>query len=59
MRFEEVVMQRVDSRPQLPSRSTDLLVVGGGAAGLATTREGLRVCVVKRYGFCGGGLSLT
>jgi glycerol-3-phosphate dehydrogenase len=52
-------MQRVDSRPQLPSRSTDLLVVGGGAAGLATTREGLRVCVVKRYGFCGGGLSLT
>ena len=35
-----------------------LLVVGAGAAGVAATRQGLRVSVVKRYGFCGGGLSL-
>ena len=58
MRFEEVVMQRVDFHPQLPSCSTDLLVVGAGAAGVAATRQGLRVSVVKRYGFCGCGLSL-
>jgi hypothetical protein len=25
---------------------------------VAATRQGLRVSVVKRYGFCGGGLSL-
>jgi ribulose 1,5-bisphosphate synthetase/thiazole synthase len=51
-------MQRVDFHPQLPSCSTDLLVVGAGAAGVAATRQGLRVSVVKHYGFCGGGLSL-
>ena len=58
MRFEEDVMQRVAFHPQLPSCSTDLLVVGAGASGVAATRQGLRVSVVKRYGFCGGGLSL-
>ncbi len=40
-------------------REFDVLVVGGGAAGLAAAitaaREGLRVAVVERYGFCGGG----
>lgn len=37
----------------------DLLVVGGGAAGvaaaIAAAGRGLRVIVVERYGFCGGG----
>ena len=39
--------------------STDVLVVGGGAAGvaaaIAAAREGLQVTLVERYGFCGGG----
>ena len=38
---------------------TDLLVCGGGAAGVAAAvtaaRQGLRVTLVERYGFCGGG----
>ncbi|MDO6728977.1 FAD-dependent oxidoreductase [Marinovum sp. 2_MG-2023] len=38
---------------------TDLVIVGGGAAGVATAltaaRNGLRVVVVERHGFCGGG----
>ena len=38
---------------------TDLLVVGGGAAGVAVAvtaaRQGLRVMLAERYGFCGGG----
>jgi glycine/D-amino acid oxidase-like deaminating enzyme len=38
---------------------TDVLVVGAGAAGvaaaIAAAREGLRVTLVERYGFCGGG----
>jgi hypothetical protein len=37
----------------------DVLVVGGGAAGVATAvtaaRQGLRVVLLERYGFCGGG----
>jgi glycerol-3-phosphate dehydrogenase len=37
----------------------DVLVVGGGAAGVATAvtaaRCGRRVILVERYGFCGGG----
>ncbi|MFT3663497.1 FAD-dependent oxidoreductase [Piscinibacter sp.] len=37
----------------------DLLVVGGGAAGVAVAttaaRQGLDVLLVERYGFCGGG----
>ena len=37
----------------------DLLVVGGGAAGVAAAvtaaRQGLAVVLVERYGFCGGG----
>lgn len=42
-----------------PDVTCDLLVVGGGAAGVATAttaaRQGLRVVLVERYGFCGGG----
>ena len=38
---------------------TDILVVGGGAAGVAAAvtaaRQGLRVTLLERYGFCGGG----
>lgn len=40
-------------------REVDVLVVGGGAAGLAAavtaSRQGLYVMLVERYGFCGGG----
>lgn len=38
---------------------TDVLVIGGGATGLAAActaaRAGLSVLLVERYGFCGGG----
>jgi len=38
---------------------TDILVVGGGAAGVAAAitavRAGLDVTLIERYGFCGGG----
>ncbi|MQR02735.1 FAD-dependent oxidoreductase [Glaciimonas soli] len=37
----------------------DVLVIGGGAAGVATAitarRQGLHVVLLERYGFCGGG----
>lgn len=56
----------VDARPAT-SIETDVLVVGGGAAGLAAAcsaaSHGLRVTLLERYGFCGGaavaGLSGT
>lgn len=39
--------------------AVDLVVVGGGAAGVATAtvaaRGGLRVALIERHGFCGGG----
>jgi hypothetical protein len=39
--------------------TVDLVVVGGGAAGISTAivaaRNGLSVALVERYGFCGGG----
>lgn len=39
--------------------AADVLVVGGGAAGVAAAitaaRQGLSVVLVERYGFCGGG----
>ena len=38
---------------------TDILVVGGGAAGVAAAvtaaDQGHSVVLVERYGFCGGG----
>ncbi len=56
----------LDSRPA-ERVTTDVLVVGGGAAGLAAActaaRQGLKVTLLERYGFCGGaavaGLSGT
>jgi hypothetical protein len=51
-------MARVDQRVN-EALNVDLLVVGGGAAGVATAvtarRQGLSVALVERYGFCGGG----
>src|ERR1700746_1498274 len=55
-----------DERPK-QALETDVLVVGGGAAGLAAAftaaRAGARVLLVEKYGFCGGaavaGLSGT
>ena len=48
----------VDARSH-ETLTTDVLVVGGGAAGVAAavaaSREGLQVTLVERYGFCGGG----
>ena len=46
---------------QRPTRrvETDVLVIGGGATGVAAActaaRAGLSVLLVERYGFCGGG----
>ena len=51
-------MSVTDRRPVL-RRDVDILVVGGGAAGVAAAtvaaRQGLKVALVERYGFCGGG----
>ena len=48
----------IDCRPA-QRRTCDVLVVGGGAAGLAAAvtaaEQGLRVLLLERYGFCGGG----
>lgn len=48
----------MDRRNRIPLHA-DVLVAGGGAAGLATAvtaaRQGLKVTLVERYGFCGGG----
>lgn len=41
------------------ARQCDVLVLGGGAAGVAAAttaaRQGLKTILVERYGFCGGG----
>ncbi len=46
-----------DRRP-ITALEVDVLVVGGGAAGLAAActagRQGLKVLLLERYGFCGG-----
>lgn len=51
-------MQIIDCREGLAAQA-DVLVVGGGAAGVAAAvtaaRQGLEVILVERYGFCGGG----
>lgn len=48
----------VDRRQPLAMQA-DVLVVGGGAAGVAAAvtaaRQGLKVTLLERYGFCGGG----
>ena len=48
----------MDARP-IEQTEVDVLVVGGGATGVAAActaaRGGLRVLLVERYGFCGGG----
>jgi hypothetical protein len=48
----------MDRRDRIRLQS-DVLIVGGGAAGVATAvtaaRRGLKVTLVERYGFCGGG----
>ena len=49
---------QADRRDPL-SLQTDILVVGGGAAGVAAAvtaaRQGQKVTLIERYGFCGGG----
>ncbi len=54
----EPSIHSIDLRPQL-QRACDVLVVGGGAAGVAAAhtaaRQGLDVLLLERYGFCGGG----
>lgn len=39
--------------------NTDVVIIGGGAAGVAAAvtaaRQGMRVVLLERYGFCGGG----
>lgn len=51
-------MNGIDLRPGATLK-TDVLVIGGGAAGVAaafTARQyGLDVVLAERYGFCGGG----
>ena len=48
----------MDQRPT-QRVDTDVLVIGGGATGIAAActaaRAGQRVLLVERYGFCGGG----
>lgn len=47
-----------DARPK-DRLACDVLIVGGGAAGVAAAvtarRQGLAVVLLERYGFCGGG----
>ncbi len=47
-----------DSRP-ISRLQTDVLIIGGGAAGVAAAvtaaQQGCKVTLIERYGFCGGG----
>ncbi|WP_211829546.1 FAD-dependent oxidoreductase [Kistimonas asteriae] len=50
---------RTDGLPDMPVlRELDVLVVGGGSAGVAAAtvcgRNGLKTAVIEKYGFCGG-----
>lgn len=52
-------MIRATDTRKIETIRTDMVVVGGGAAGVAAAtvaaRNGLRVIVIERHGFCGGG----
>ncbi|MGB3290236.1 MAG: FAD-dependent oxidoreductase [Burkholderiaceae bacterium] len=58
---EHRISTQVSVHDQRPAwrLDTDVLVVGGGAAGVAAAytaaRQGLKVLLLERYGFCGGG----
>jgi len=64
--LEKLMVEVRDQRRQL-TLDTDVLVVGGGAAGVAAAftaaKGGARVLLLEKYGFCGGaavaGLSGT
>ena len=51
-------MQAIDER-KVDNISTDVIVVGGGAAGVAAAHtistQNLKVILIEKYGFCGGG----
>ena len=51
-------MQAIDQR-KVDNISTDVVVVGGGAAGVAAahtiSKQNLKVILIEKYGFCGGG----
>ena len=51
-------MQAIDER-KVDNISTDVIVVGGGAAGVAAahtvSKQNLKVILIEKYGFCGGG----
>ena len=51
-------MEIVDKRI-VEDISTDVVVVGGGAAGVAAantiSKQNLKVVLIEKYGFCGGG----
>jgi hypothetical protein len=51
-------MQAIDER-KVDNISTDVVVVGGGAAGVAAahtiSKQNLKVILIEKYGFCGGG----
>ena len=52
------MIQRLDVRKN-ETLYTDVLIVGGGAAGVAAAHtlacQNKKVIIVEKYGFCGGG----
>ena len=54
-------MEIIDKR-FVDNISTDVVVVGGGAAGVAAANtianQNLKVVLIEKYGFCGGGAAL-
>jgi glycine/D-amino acid oxidase-like deaminating enzyme len=58
MSGDDMSIIKIDKRTAEPL-ACDVLVVGAGAAGVATAitarRAGMSVMLVERYGFCGGG----
>ena len=51
-------MEIIDKRV-VEDITTDVVVVGGGAAGVAAANtianQNLKVVLIEKYGFCGGG----